>query len=319
MVVSARTALPFSVQPFDGPFGVAISGVDLACESGNPNVMDALVDQLHAHRVIVIKGQSLTPDEYFAFGRQWGEPIVHVLSYSRPELSPGGIPAIAMIGNTTEAAKEEKHRLSAMFWHTDQSYEDVPASATMLYFLKTPKTGGQTLLADMVAAYDALSDDMKARIENLTAIHLYGSGAREANEYDATKILTDEDRKRIAPVKHKLVIRHPYNGRKALYAVAGSPIGIEGMADDEAQKLLHDLKQHATSRRFRYDLFYEPGDLAIWDTLATLHSATPIDYATSEEDKRLIWRISCRGAPDSIRRRAGLPEAKGQPPQHAVH
>ncbi len=285
------------IRKLDAPFGAVIHDVDLVKAVSEWPLMRDIINALHTHRVIVMKGQVLTPQEYLSFGQQWGKPIVHVLTYSRPNVSPGGFAEIVTIGNVTDAARDEKLRLSAAFWHTDQSYEEVPASATMLYALKSPKTGGQTMLADMVAAYDALPDNIKERIDDLTAVHLYGSGEKNEGEYDATKILTDADRKRIAPVRHKLVIRHPFNGCKALYAVAGSAIAIEGMENNEAHDLLHDLKAHALQDRFRHDIYYDPGDVVVWDTLATLHSAVPIAFSKNEEDARLLWRISCCGAP----------------------
>lgn len=292
------SARNFDVSRIDASFGAAIHGVDLSKNMGNLSLINALIDQLHEHRLIVIKNQTLTLAQYSAFGKIWGNPIIHPLAYTRPESMTHGFPEIVFLQNTGEAARDEKHRLSAVFWHTDHTSEADPSSKTMLYCIKAPAQGGQTQFADMVGAYNALPEKTKTRIDKLIAIHEYGAGAREAGEYDPRAMLTEEDKKRYSPTRHPLVLRHPYfNGRKALFAVAGTPVGIEGMPQDEAEALLKELKTHALQPSFRYDHKYVPGDLVVWDTLATLHSASALPYAEREENIRLMWRISCRGAP----------------------
>ena len=99
------------------------------------------------------------------------------------------------------------------------------------------------------------------------------------------------------PVYHPLVIRHPVTGRKALYALGHGAYAIRGMPDDEGEAFLDSLKDHVIQERHIYRHKYAVGDLVVWDTLQTMHAATPIDAATSKADSRLLWRISVRGRP----------------------
>jgi taurine dioxygenase len=145
---------------------------------------------------------------------------------------------------------------------------------------------------------------MKARLKGLVALHAYGAASGRDGEFDARVALTETQRRNIVPVRHPIALDHPFTGAKSLYAVAGTSFAIEGMDDDEAQALLADLKRHVLQPRFRYDHKYEVGDLAIWDTYATMHSAVPMPHASpGEPNARLLWRISCRGVPATVQRR----------------
>ena len=280
------------IKPLDGPFGVEATGIDLAA-GFDDGLMRALVGALHEHRVLVIRGQTLTQAQYLAFGRQWGEPIPHVLDHLRMP----GYPELMAVGNTEAKDAKDEVRNGAAFWHTDQSYEKVPSSATMLHAVKVPRTGGETLIADMAGAYDALDEGMKARIEGLRALHFYGAGSGRDGEKIASPLLNEQQTSRVPPVPHLLARPHPVTGRKALYAVAGTPYGIEGMAEAEARDLLAALKRHALQPRFIYKHQYRVGDINIYDTGMTLHSGVPIDMASGEDNSRLLWRISVRGRP----------------------
>ena len=296
-----------AIVPLDAPLGAAVDGVDLATELSD-ELMRELTAALYAHRVIIIKHQKLDQKSYLRFGRQWGDPIPHVADHMRLP----GYPELMGVGNTEEKDKADSVRLGAALWHTDQSYEKVPASATMLYAIIAPKVGGETRFADTVAAYDALDDEVKHRIDGYVVSHLYGANKLRDDEYDPSPLITRSQCDRVPPCRHPLVLRHPVTGRKALYAVGQSAYAIDGLPDDEATRLLWDLKAHCIQPRFCYRHKYEVGDLVIFDTFSTLHAATPIAVVQSIEDEnaRLNWRISVRGLPRVHRRvaatRAGL-------------
>jgi alpha-ketoglutarate-dependent taurine dioxygenase len=166
----------------------------------------------------------------------------------------------------------------------------------MLYAVMAPEVGGETAFADMVAAYAALDEETQRQIEPLEAMHFYGAASGRDGENKASALLADQ-RRAVPPVPHRLVRRHPVTGHKALYAVAGTPFSVKGMDDAAAAALLERLKRHALQPRFTSKYKYSVGDIAIWDTLSTLHSATPIKPATGPNDSRLLWRISCKGLP----------------------
>ena len=285
-----------TTQPLPGNFGVAVRGVDLIAGAAD-RTMRALTQALYAHRVIVLKDQSLDRDSYLAFGRRWGTPIPHVLDHMRMP----GYPDLLVVGNTEKKDKAVEIRNGTALWHTDQSYEAVPASTTMLYSIKTPRVGGETQFCDMVAAYEGLPADVKARIDGLEVAHSYGAGRRQADELLVNPIINTEQRNHVPPTYHRMALRHPVTGHKALYAMGHGAHGIKGMAEADALDLIAEMKRHAVQDAYRYDHKYEVGDLAIWDTFSTMHSGKPIDYATTEDTARLLWRISVRGMPDVCR------------------
>ena len=278
----------------NAPLGADVRGVDLS-GSLDAALMKDLADALYEYRVLIIRNQSLNQNAYLTFGRWWGTPIPHVLDHMRMP----GYPELLAVGNTEEKDRKPEIRNGAALWHTDQSYEAIPASATMLYSILAPRIGGQTRFVNMVAAYDALDEDTKTQIEDLEVAHLYGAGRLLDDEVMANPLKTDDQVSRIPTCHHPLVLRHPVTGRKALYATGQSSFAIRGMKDAEAVELLWRLKMHAIQDRFVYAHRYEVGDITIFDTLSTMHAATPIDVAdpAEEETRRLLWRISVRGLP----------------------
>jgi taurine dioxygenase len=283
-----------SIKPLAATFGAQIDGIDLNTDL-NDDTMKLLTQALYANRLIVIRRQQLDKNIYLNFGRQWGVPIPHVLDHIRMK----DYPEMLVVGNTEEKDKQDVIRNGAALWHTDQSYEQVPASATMLYSIKVPLSGGETQFCNMVAAYDDLDDAIKARIADLQIAHKYGKGRRRADELEVNPIVSDEQDSKVPPVYHPIVLPHPVSGRKALYALGHGAHGIRGMDEAAAMDLIEQLKEHALQEKYIYRHRYQVGDIAIWDTLQTMHAATPIDVATGEntDNARILWRISVRGKP----------------------
>jgi len=177
------------------------------------------------------------------------------------------------------------------YFHTDYSYLEVPARATMLYSIQVPRKGGDTLFANQYAAYDELPAAMKKKIEPLVALHHYGNrDDQDKNSRTVASVLTDEQEKKVAWVKHRVARPHPVTGRTALYSISGSSFGIEGMAPEQAVALLDELKAHSTQEKYRLRLKYGVGDVVIWDNASLLHSAT----LTDPEDPRTLWRITVK-------------------------
>ena len=291
------------INRLPGPFGVEILGLGLQ-DGVSDQTMRQLAALLYEHRLVVVRDQKLTESQYLNFGRQWGRPHPHVLDHKRMP----GYPEMMTVGNTFKRAANDT---PAVFWHTDQSYEAEPASVTMLHAIMAPEKGGETSLCDMVAAYDALDDATRRRIETLEAKHFYGAASGQDGENKASAMVSEHQRSAAPPVAHRLVRPHPVTGRKALYAVAGTPFAITDVPDAEAQSLLKELKRHATGERFVYRHKYRVGDIALWDTLSTMHAAPSIGPATCVADSRLLWRISCKGLPRVVEldRRASNPMA----------
>src|SRR5258706_4454669 len=238
-------------------------------------------------QVLVLREQSLTPAQYVAFARRLGPPEPHVIDqFHHPD-----DPNILILSNRKRDGEPVGLADAGTYFHTDYSYLQVPARATMLYAIEVPKAGGNTLFANQYAAYDGLTETMKKRIESLVGIHHYGN-RKVADEMSrvAASPLTEEQKAKMPLITHPLVRPHPVTGRKALYAVSGSSYGIVGMPEDEAVALLDELALHATQPMYVYSLSYEVGDLVIWDNASLLHSAT----LTDPDDPRTLWRITVK-------------------------
>jgi taurine dioxygenase len=244
-------------------------------------------DAFFASQVLVLRNQKLDVNQYLAFARQLGKPEPHVIDqFHHPEHAD-----ILILSNREKDGKPIGLADAGTYFHTDYSYLDVPARATLLYSIEVPKKGGDTLFANQYAAYDDLPENRKKQIDGLVALHHYGN-RDELDKASRTvaSVLSEEQERKMAWVRHKVVRKHPVTGRKALYAVSGSSFGIEGMPQDEALGLLDELKVHATHEKYQLRLKYGVGDVVIWDNASLLHSATLTDPA----DPRTLWRITVK-------------------------
>lgn len=275
------------ISPMQGPFGAIADGVDLAAD-GNDETMRGLIAALHEHQILAIRGQNLTDGQYVDFGRHWGKPLAFFIQSHVKE----DYPELIRISNT--ASTPLRARDGAMHWHSDSSYEEVPASVTMLYGVETPETGGDTLVASSALAYDALDDAMKQRLEGLIGLHCLGGSP----ELPGEKIPFVPESTAAAGIhKHPLVISHPVTGRKALFT-SGTAFGVEGLDREEGRELIAELRAHVTQPRFVTRYKVETGDILLWDNFQVMHSATPTEYSDEPGRRRLLYRISTKGMPE---------------------
>lgn len=270
--------------------GAEIDGIDLA-KPVDDTTFAGLRDALHRHHVLIIRGQRLEADKFLAFASRFGRPEPHVLDqYHHPVW-----PEILMLSNVRRDDQPIGLADGGTYWHSDYSYLEVPARATLLYSITVPKSGGDTLFADQARAYADLDDATKARIDDLRALHLYGNrdDLDPVSRLQAHPLAADQQaRNAIRVITHPLVRRHPVTGRKALYAVSGTSIGIEGMDDAEALDLLRELATFSTQPRYQFRVKYGIGDVVVWDNASVLHSAT----LTDPGDARTLLRITTKEA-----------------------
>ena len=272
------------VRPLSAGFGADILGVDLAQPLSDAAFRD-IERVFYDRQVIGLRAQMLTPAQFVAFARRIGPPQPHVIDqFHHPD-----DPSILILSNVKVNGVPTGLQDAGSYFHTDYSYLQVPARATTLYSRVVPRSGGDTLFANQIAAYDDLSAAMKRRIEPLLAIHHYGNrhDLDEASRTAASP-LNAEQKARMPVITHRVARAHPVTGRKALYAVSGSSFGIVGMPDDEARGLLDELAAHATQPKYQLRFKYGVGDVVVWDNAALLHSATLID----PNDARTLWRIT---------------------------
>ena len=244
-------------------------------------------DAFFRAQVLVFRRQCFTSEGFLVFARQFGRPEPHVIDqFHHPEHAD-----ILILSNRQKDGKPVGLADAGTYFHTDYSYLEVPARATLLYSVEVPKKGGDTLFADQYAAYDGLPEAMKRRIDGLIALHHYGNrDDQDKRSRTVASVLNDEQEKKMTWVRHPVARRHPVTGRKALYSVSGSSFGIEGMPQDEAIDLLDELKAHATQEKYQYRLKYGVGDVVIWDNASLLHAAT----LTDPDDPRTLWRITVK-------------------------
>lgn len=267
-------------------FGLEASGVDLSRPLPD-SVFEEIREAFFVGQVLAIRSQNLKAKEFLAFARRFGPPEPHVIDqFHHPEHAD-----ILILSNVKKNGEPTGLADAGTYFHTDYSYLEQPARATMLYSIRVPKAGGDTLFANQYAAYDDLPADMKATLKGLIALHHYGN-RDDLDERSRTvaSVLTEEQKAKGAWVRHPIARRHPVTGRTALYAVSGSSFGIEGMPEDEALGLLDELKRHATQEKYHYRMKYGVGDVVIWDNASLLHAATLID----PNDPRTLWRITVK-------------------------
>ena len=271
--------MPFEAAPLSGSLGAEIEGVDLGSldDTGFAEVHAALLD----YGVIAFRDQTLDADAYLAFAKRWGGIHLH------PHLK--GLDDHPEIIEIVREADDPTG--FADHWHTDQSFTRTPAMATLLYAKEAPAAGGDTLFANLYAAYDALSDGMKATAARLRTHNLYNKHAPRSQKMAAR--VTEKD-KPSEPAYHPLVRVHPETGRPALYlSDSRSTRRFEGMTEEESLPLLDWLMGHATRPEFTCRLRWEKGTLTIWDNRRLMHMAVN-DYFGQ---RRVMQRITIKGGP----------------------
>ncbi len=275
------------VRPLEAPFGAEITGLDLTrkldAETATA-VNHAFVENI----VLVFRDQFFpAPDEFLAAARNLGEPMPPVTAtYRLPEYD-----AIEELINTaTDPRTGEKTPLMrGGSWHTDHSNLAEPPKATTLYAIDLPPSGGgNTEFISMVAAYEALPQELKAQICGRRSFQAYIS--RRAPRKLLSR--TEAERDGSDGVWQPLVRRHPETGRDALYLNPMRCDAVEGLDEDEGDALLDALYAHCDDPRFRYSHRWRPGDMLIWDNRAALHQATPINVPS---ERRYMHRIMLKG------------------------
>jgi taurine dioxygenase len=272
--------------PLSPGFGLELSDIDVS-----QPLSDAQFEELEraffSGQVLVLRGQRLTPAQFVAFARRFGPPEPHVIDQFHHSVDPN----ILVLSNRQKDDQPIGLADAGTYFHTDYSYLQVPARATLLYSIEVPKVGGRTLFANQYAAYDDLPEVIKRHIGPMIAIHHYGN-RKVADEMSriAASPLTDEQKAKMPLITHPIVRAHPVTGRKALYAVSGSSYGIIAMPEDEAVELLDELAAHATQPQYQLSYPYRVGDVVIWDNASLLHAAT----LTDPNDPRTLWRITIK-------------------------
>jgi alpha-ketoglutarate-dependent 2,4-dichlorophenoxyacetate dioxygenase len=275
-----------------------------ACEVGDIDLTRALPEQTLAEvrdafarfAVLVFPAQALSVEQHLAFARHFG-PLERSVATVMPGETLRVSPEIADVANLTADGrvwgKEHRLRLFQLgnrLWHTDSSFKQPSGRVSMLYARSVAPIGGHTEFADLRAAWDALDEATRARVDGLIAEHslLHSRSKLGFTDWSA------QERVAFAPVARPLARTIPESGRRSLYLA--SHIGrVRGLPDDEAGALLARLVAHATDRRFTYLHRWRVGDLVMWDNRCTMHRGTEFDDTRWPRD---MQRATTSDAPD---------------------
>jgi len=286
--------MDFDVRPISTHLGAEITGLDLNDGVGD-NVLGALKRIWGEHGgLMVIRGQkNLTAEAHIAFGAQMGPlfgapdqpPLQDTVSrYIHPDH-----PEIYRVSNKLDESGEPLGRKGAgTYWHSDVSFRDTPAGASVLHGAEIPEIGGDTIFANMTKAFEDLSDAMKNMLRPLHAWHDFEVAAR--TQY-AKPIVVEDDMAGANKALHPVVRTHADTGKESLYVNPGFTSHIDGFDADESRWMLEPLYRHATRPEYLYRHTWQPHDVVVWDNRCLMHYAV-MDYGDAP---RYMERTTCIG------------------------
>jgi len=270
------------IRPMGPQIGVEVTGVDVKTldDAGFAPIYQAWLDR----NVLVVRDQDLKIEEFVDYSRRFGNVVPHPSKSTRhpqiPEITMLGINKFDAGGKLNQAI----YRRGAEGWHTDGAYDADPFKATQLYALAIPSRGGDTLFASGYAAYRALPERLKQRLEERNGAFTYGG------RHKKTALLNPEDRD-WQPVLHPIIRTHPETGRKSLYYDPGKIVAIEGLDAAESDALIEELENYMIQPDAEYRHQWRVGDIVIWDNRCSYHRAAG-DYPPEED--RIHWRVSIK-------------------------
>lgn len=282
--------------------GAEISGVDLS-QPLDDNTFAQVASAFFDNEVVFFRNQRLTPAQQIAFTRRFGTLEAHV----RKESRLAGADEIFVLSNKLDASgKAIGAQDAGRYWHSDLSYKREPSMLSALYAVEVPvKNGvalGNTYFASTTAAYAALPEAMKQRLENMRNVHSYREyrlknyAAQQEDERRGIRTVqehapTPEQLASVPDTEMNVVRVHPVTQRKGLFINEGHTSHLVGMPRAESDKLLAELYAHMTQPEFIYGHSWRVGDLLMWDNIAVQHKAT-FDY---DPLPRLMYRTTVRG------------------------
>ena len=269
--------MPITVKQLHPHFMGEIGNIDLGQKLDKATV-DALTAAINRHAVLVFHDQLIDDEQQQEFSRNFGDLETTVRAYRRDFVARLDV-HMADISNLDENNRllpaNDRRRLNALgnrLWHSDSSFKRIPARFSLLSARTIPSWGGETQFADMRAAWDALPDRMKSRVETMICEHtqIFSRGKIGFTDW------AEEEREKMAPVPQAMVRTHPGSGRKSIY-LSSHAGRIRGMEEPEARMLLLDLNEFATQPQFVYTHTWKAGDLVMWDNRCTMHRAREYD------------------------------------------
>jgi len=277
----------FQIRPLDAAVGAEVIGLDLSqplAEEDFRRIHRAHLD----HHVVVFRDQRITPAQQIDFSRRFGALEIHVLH----QFQLAGHPEILIVSNVRENGKPIGLGDAGHFWHSDLSYKEKPSLGSLLHARELPREGGDTLFANMHAAWDALPAELQRKVEGLRAEHTYLAKYKELQRRSPWRPdLTPEQIAQVKPALQPVVRTHPENGRKALFVSEHFTTRIVGLPEDESRALLDELFAHSVKPEFVYRHQWREHDLVFWDNRSLMHLAA----GTPETERRVMYRTTIEG------------------------
>jgi taurine dioxygenase len=264
----------FTVRPVGTCLGGEILGVDLTQPVGaalHADLHQALLDW----KVIFFRDQRISAEKHRDFARLWGELEVH------PFLPAGDLPEVVRF------AKDDATKGYENIWHSDVTWREIPSLGSVLRAIEVPAVGGDTLWADMAAAYEGLPSRMRDRIDGFTAIHDFAGSFGQAMDVEEL----ERTRREYPPAEHPVVRTHPETGQRAIYVNEIFTSHIVGLDPGESDELLRFLCAQARVPEYQCRFRWEPDSIAFWDNRSAQHYAVS-DYWPAH---RLMERVTIIG------------------------
>jgi taurine dioxygenase len=273
-----------TIEPTGATLGAIVRGADLSKPLSDAD-FGRILRGLGDHGVLRFPNQLLEVEDVQRFSLLFGD--IQGASTRDPDGTTDPYANVGILSNIRKNGSYIGSPDAGQDWHTDMSYRDVRGFVNVLYGIKIPRRNGKALggteFSNMLAAYDALPDELKTRLDGMTATHdfekFWEHMRRDRNS--GRPPMTEEQRKLRPPVVHKLILTHPISGRKSLYCNPGYAIRINELPPAESDAMLEFLFAHQLEMRFRHTHEWNENDLLIWDHLSTIHRAID-DYGPDE-------------------------------------
>ena len=278
---SADGAAHVTVTPLGPTLGAEIGGLDLSRPLTDAE-RDAMLAALQTHHLLCFRNQHLDSDAQVAFSKRIGP--LEVFPEQDKTRGENTVYNVANVSPEGEHLPVDDHRVVYQKvnarWHTDSSYRFIPSFVSIMYAIRVlpdGAKGGETEFSNMLAAYDALPADLRARIEPLHMVHYYEFGRRLFAELPP---VSQHEKENVPPTCHPLVRIHPDRGwRRSLYFTTNAGNEVSGMPMEEGVALHRRLASHVSRRELCHLHRWRPHDLVIWDNRVLMHRARGYDMA----------------------------------------
>ena len=288
--------MPLQCEALSDVGGIEINGLDVT-QLLTPNVKRELGQALDDHAVLLIRDTPLSASELVRLSECFGELQPHVQrAYQHPQ-----VPEVVVMTNRKAdgrfddaGARRGASERTRDGWHSDLSYDPVPAKATLLHSIDVPSRGGNTCFCNTHRAYQSLPEDLKIALDGLEAEFVYGGHTRNASTQLAASML-DAKARTTAHAVHPVINKHPVTRRPGIYANPLITTRILGVSDAQSETMLEQLFDALEHPSFRFEHQWQVGDTLIWDNRGGLMHTGRLDYPRSEA--RRFIRTTVRGAP----------------------